>query len=94
MKTEVYSWRVSPELKAELEKAAREERVSVAKLLERITRGWLEERNAEATDDEAEQVRIRAAAAPYIGAFAGDDPHRSEKVRELVRERLTKRRDG
>jgi hypothetical protein len=94
MKTEVYSWRVSPELKAELEKAAREERVSVAKLLERITRGWLEERKAEASDDEAEQARIRAAAAPYIGAFTGDDPYRSEKVRELVRERLTKRRDG
>ena len=37
MKTEVYSWRLSPDLKDDLEEAARRERVSVSRLLERMT---------------------------------------------------------
>lgn len=93
MKTEVYSWRLSPSLKSKLEEVARSERVSVAALLERIVRAWLEQRARESASDD-EQARIRAAAAPYIGSFAGDDPHRSERVRELVRKRLTGRREG
>jgi hypothetical protein len=90
MKSEVYSWRLSPELKWALEEAARRERVSVSRLLERIAREWLKTQPWVA-EDEAEQARIRAAAAPYIGSISGDDPELSEKVRERVIERLAKK---
>ena len=42
-KSEVYSWRVSPDLKMQLEVAARDEKTSVGTLLERIAREWLDE---------------------------------------------------
>jgi hypothetical protein len=85
MKSEVYSWRLSPDLKDDLEAAARRERVSVSRLLERIARDWLQ---AHAADDEAEQERIRARAMRYVGALRSGDPDLSEKVSERVRERL------
>ncbi len=40
-KTEVYSWRLSEELKGELEEAAKQEQQSVSGLLERIVDEWL-----------------------------------------------------
>jgi hypothetical protein len=39
MKSETYSWRLSLDLKADLEHAARQQGVSVSRLLERIARG-------------------------------------------------------
>jgi Ribbon-helix-helix protein, copG family len=90
MKTEVYSWRLSPDLKADLEHAAREEGVSVSRLLERIAREWLKARPG-AADDEAEQERIRASAMRFIGKLRGDDPDRSANVSERVRDILTER---
>jgi hypothetical protein len=87
MKSEVYSWRLSPDLKADLEDAARREHVSVARLLERITREWLKAR-VPAADDDAEQERLRAIAMRYIGTLRSGDPDLSEKVSEGVRERL------
>jgi ATP/maltotriose-dependent transcriptional regulator MalT len=91
MKSEVYSWRLAPDLKDALEAAARRERVSVSRLLERIAREWLQTRPTAAEDDEAEQARLRAAAAPYIGSIAGDDPELSEKVRERMIEKLARK---
>jgi hypothetical protein len=88
MKSEVYSWRLAPELKADLEEAARRERVSVARLLERIAREWLKARAAAAQDDEAEQERLRAIALQFVGTLRSGDPDLSEKVSERVRERL------
>ena len=85
MKTEVYSWRLS-DLKDDLEEAARRERVSVARLLERIAREWLKARAAAAEDDEAEQERLRAIAMRYVGTLRSGDPTFSEKVSERVRE--------
>jgi hypothetical protein len=90
MKNEVYSWRLSTDLKSALEEAARREQVSVSGLLERIAREWLKTQPWVA-EDEAEQERIRAAAAPYIGSISGDDPELSEKVRERVIEQLAKK---
>jgi hypothetical protein len=90
MKSEVYSWRLAPDLKDALEAAARRERVSVSRLLERIAREWLKTRPAAAEDDEAEQARLRAAAAPYIGALRSGDPDLAEKASERMRERLLK----
>lgn len=90
MKSEVYSWRLSPDLKADLEHAARREGVSVSSLLDRITREWLKARPG-AADDEAEQERIRASAMRFIGKLRGGDPDRSAKVSERVRETLKER---
>ncbi len=89
-KTEVYSWRVSADLKDKLEDAAREQEISFAELLDRIGKAWLEDYRAAGREDEAEeQRRLHEAAAPFIGAIRiGGDGDRAENVRELVRERL------
>lgn len=89
-KSEVYSWRVSPALKARLEDAARREHSSVARLLEKIVQDHLHERH-EATDDE-EQERLHARVRRFAGAIAGNDPTRSSRVSELVRARLLRQR--
>jgi hypothetical protein len=90
MKSEVYSWRLSPELKADLEHAAREERVSVSRLLERIAREWLKARPS-AAEDEAEQDRIRASAMRFVGTLRSGDPDRSAMASQRVREQLTRK---
>ncbi len=85
-KSEVYSWRLSPETKEALEDRARGEGTSMAKLLDRIVGGWLEQQTA---DEEAtEQRRLHAAAAKTIGTIRGGDPTRAERASELVRAKL------
>ncbi len=91
-KSEVYSWRLTPDLKAQLEQRAREEGIGLAALLERISREWLRAKAAESSADEREQARIKAAAMRAIGTLKGDDPERSERVRERVRARLAQQR--
>ncbi len=88
-KSEVYSWRLTSELKHLLETRARSESVSVAELLERIAREWLE-RNRDRADAQ-EQRRRHAAASRSFGSIAGGDPTRSRRVREIVRDRLATR---
>jgi predicted DNA-binding protein len=89
-KTEVYSWRLDPELKQRLESAARNEKTSVARLLDYIVREWLAKREVE---DEAEQRRIRAEAAKWIGSISrGQGPHTRERIRGSVRARLMEKR--
>ena len=92
MKTEVYSWRLSSALTAALEDAAREERVSVARLIERLVRHALSERVAAAGNGAAREARVRAAAMRFIGVLRGGDPRRAEKARHQVRARLARRR--
>jgi len=46
-KTEVYSWRLDPELKERLGAAARDEKTSIGGLLDRIAREWLQREPAE-----------------------------------------------
>jgi len=87
-KSEVYSWRVSPVLKASLEDAARREGSSVAKLLEKIAQDHLRERRAAEGE---EQERLRARARRFLGAISGDDPTRSSRVSESVRARLMRK---
>jgi hypothetical protein len=91
-KSEVYSWRLDPDLKAQLEQRAREEGIGLAALLERISRDWLRAKAAASSDDAREQARIKAAAMRAIGTLRGDDPERSERVRERVRARLEQKR--
>src|SRR5438093_13636648 len=89
-KTEVYTWRVSAAMKASLEEAARVTNRSVAKLLDEI----VAERLATGEAGEAEmehQRRLHLRAARFLGCFAGSARRRSERTRELVRERLKRR---
>lgn len=92
MKSEVYSWRICPEIKAALEEAAREQGTSIARLLEQVVSDWLDRQKAEAIDDEEQQRRMREEAMKYVGAIElGEGPYTAERIRERVRGRLKKR---
>lgn len=86
MKTKVYSWRLSADRKAELEAEARREGTSLPALLDRVTADWLARQRSVNSDVEAEQAAIRKRAMAAIGTIRGDDPTRSERTSELVRE--------
>ena len=90
MRTHVYSWRLPGELKSDLERAARLRKATVSAILDAAVRDWLK-RSAPDAGEDAEQDRLHAAAASCLGAFAGGDPHRSERARGAIRERLAKR---
>lgn len=91
MKTEVYSWRLSADKKAELEQEARRERTSLSALLDDITTDWLNSRRNGQADDEAEQAAIRKRAAAAIGSIRGGDPTRASRASELVREIIVRK---
>jgi hypothetical protein len=86
MKTEVYSWRLSADRKAELEAEARRQGTSVAALLDRMTSDWLARRRNGGSEDDAEQAAIRRRAMAAIGSVAGGDPTRSQRANQLGRE--------
>lgn len=92
MKTEVYSWRLSPAMKYALEEAARQEQESIGKLLERIVADWLAQRQVAGSGDDAEQRRLHDAAVQTFGMIQGGNPDRSATVRQAVRAKLTQRR--
>jgi hypothetical protein len=91
MKTEVYSWRVSAARKAELEAEARREGTSLSALLDRVTADWLAERRSDNSDDEAQQAAIRKRVMATVGTIHGNDPTRSARTSELVREIIYKK---
>lgn len=90
MKTEVYSWRVSAELKSDLERAARRRRLPVSTVLDAAVRDWLK-RSADASEDE-EQRRLHEAAASCVGSIAGRNPLRAETAKKAVKEILRQKR--
>lgn len=90
MKSEVYSWRLSPTIKSSLEEAARREQATVAALLERIVTDWLST-HLEQSQEESAQRRLHAAAARTFGTIRGSNPSRSEQVGRTVRAKLAKR---
>jgi hypothetical protein len=90
MKTEVYSWRVSTDLKASLERAARRRNLSLAAVLDTAAQEWLMNSGSEEDDDE-KQRRLMQAASECIGSIAGDNPRRSETAGETVRQILRRR---
>ncbi len=92
MRTEVYSWRLSGDLKSDLEREARIREVPVSSILDVAVREWLQ-KSAAATPEQELQDKLHAAAAKSLGVLAGGNPHRSETVRASVRERL-RRRNG
>ena len=87
MKSEVYSWRVSTDLKTGLEREACRRKISVSAALDLAARDWLNKSGAEIDGDE-EQLRLRKAASQCFAALASGDPHRSENARQAVRQRL------
>ena len=87
-KSEVYSWRLSTELKTKLEAAARDEKTSIGAVLERVVREWLDAR-ASGDQNDAEQQRKRAAVMACAGIYKGDGTAATNKrVREVMGEYL------
>jgi hypothetical protein len=91
MKTEVYSWRVSSDLKTDLEHEARRRKISMSAALDLAARHWLNRNAAGAGDDEREQQRLQKAASKWLGALAGGDPLRAETASRTVKQRLRQR---
>jgi hypothetical protein len=91
MNSEVYSWRLSRDLKDDLEHAARNEGVSLSRLLERVARDWLKARGSAEEDDEAEQEGLRAIAMQFAGTIQGGDPDRAAEAGKRVRELLARK---
>src|SRR5260370_34711799 len=91
MKTEVYSWRLSGELKSDLEREARERKLSVSSLLETAARAWLKKPNGDSAGDEA-QRKLHASAEACFGVIKGGNPQRAETARDAIRGRLRRRR--
>jgi hypothetical protein len=92
MKNEVYSWRVSTDLKTGLEREARRRKISLSALLDLAARDCLNQGGTETRGDEEER-RIRKAASQCFGTLAGGNAHRSESARQAVRQRLRQRHE-
>ncbi len=90
MKTHVYSWRLSGDLKSDLERQARLRKVPVSTILDMAVREWLKKSAIEVSGDE-EQRRLHAAAEKYIGALKGRGRYGAETVRETIRKKLRRR---
>jgi hypothetical protein len=90
MKTEIYTLRLSRDLKEALESQARREKVSLAALLDRGARELLQKESAQAVGRDAGQLRLHAQARKSIGAIAGANPRRAESARVSIRERLAR----
>ena len=90
MKTEVYSWRVSPDVKTLLEREARRRKISMSAALNAAARAWLQN---SATDNqgEEEQRRLRKTASKCLGTLASGNARRSETASEAVRDRVLRR---
>jgi hypothetical protein len=92
MKTEVYSWRLSSDLKSGLEAEARRRKISLSALLDQIASEWLRNGRAKQDDDEAEQARLHAAAEKYIGTVPlGLGPYTNKRVHEIICDNLMKK---
>jgi len=90
MKTEVYSWRLTAQKKAELETEARRDRTSLAKLLDQITTDWLTERRNGRSDEEAAQAALKRRIMKTVGTISGPR-NGAETAREVVRQRIMQR---
>jgi len=89
MKTDVYSWRVTPAKKMALENRARREGASLAQLLDRITQEWMEARKNEIDPDE--QIRLHEAVHKTLGVISGKNPKRAGQAKAAIRKRLADR---
>jgi hypothetical protein len=90
MKTEVYSWRLSPHLKSQLQEAARAEQKSVSDFLEEIVKSRLQQARGGSGAEEERQRRVREAALKCAGTIEGP-PDLAENARSEVRARIARR---
>src|SRR5262245_44073633 len=91
-KSEVYSWRLSPALKVELEAAARAEKTNVATILDRLVRQWLSGRELSAEEDAEQQRRLHEQGRKAIGTVSiGMGAYTNQRVREVMGEHLEKK---
>jgi predicted transcriptional regulator len=90
MKTEVYSWRVSSEVKTSLEREARRRKISMSTVLDAAAREWLQRSGVSGEGDE-EQRQLQAAASKWLGTLASGNVQRSETAAQAVRGRLRRR---
>ena len=93
MRTEVYSWRMSDELKSNLEREARLRQIPVSSILDLAVREWLKKSGLAAEREEAQRA-LHAAAEQYLGILAGRYPHKAERARQAVRKQLRQRYGG
>ena len=91
-KTEIYTWRLSRATKARLEDAARVRGRSVAQLLDELVTSELDRAAQDAETELQRQQRLHNRARRFVGSLAGGRSRRSERVRDLVRARLSKHR--
>lgn len=94
-KTEVYSWRVDPDLKRVLEAAARSEKRSVGDLLTSIARDWVAQHAGASTSAEqtVKRRKLEAILAEAEARDPGGPPVPSatnEVVRQAFIEKLEK----
>ena len=87
MKSEVYSWRLAPSVKADLERIARVRKIRVSAVLDMAVREWLTKNVQEIASDE-EQKRLHAAVERCVGVIAGKNPRRAETATATIRKSL------
>lgn len=90
MKTEVYSWRVSSDVKMSLEREARRRRISMSAALDAAAREWLQ-KSGITNDADEEQNRLHESASKWLGTLASGNPHRAENASRDVKDRLRQR---
>jgi hypothetical protein len=90
MKTEVYSWRVSSDIKTGLEREARRRKISMSAALGLAAREWLHSNGMENEGDEG-QRQLHEAASKWLGALASGNTQRSQTASQSVRQRLRQR---
>jgi hypothetical protein len=90
MKTEVYSWRLSADLKSELEQVARMRKVPVSSILESAVRDLLRQ-NPGCQSEEETQFRLQQSASACLGVLASGKRRRAETARSTLRQKLRQR---
>jgi hypothetical protein len=88
-KSEVYSWRLSSQLKRQLEEAAAAEKASIGAILERVMRDWLRTREPSEEEDAEQQRRLRKQLFKVIERVSAEKirgPHLGSATNERVRE--------
>lgn len=91
-KSEVYSWRLTPGLKADLEAAARAEKMTIGSVLERLAHDWLAKRRPSDEEDAEQQRRLRERVLAAAGKFSADiGSATNEHVRQVMGEILMKK---
>jgi hypothetical protein len=90
-KSEVYSWRLTPDLKSSLEALARAQGKNLAELLEEMAQERIARGPETGESEQARQARLHASAMRFAGAISGGDPDRAAKARDLVRKRIAER---